>query len=252
MNRLCSLSILSSTGSSSKTAILNASATKLVFPKLEEMAAEIIERTDIAPVTTDKKKSLTFIHLGFAQLLSYLCLESEEFVRFSSVSASPFSSNSGLNLSILRSLSGNDKVFASMISSYFWKEKTVIKGNDLVQLQSLQCLLHFFSIPNLNLRTCLSENVLAFNDALETANFDYEIFSNGKILKINEAINENRILDHVKKIQELILSTDNEDIVLAQLDLLKHKLLSASKMLKGKRNVEMTDADKEWISNCIK
>ena len=85
MNRLCSLSILTSTGSSSKTAVLNASVTKLVFPKLEEMAAEIIERTDIAPVTTDRKKSLTFIHLGFAQLLSHLCLESEEFVRFSSV-----------------------------------------------------------------------------------------------------------------------------------------------------------------------
>ena len=148
----------------------------------------------------------------------------------------------------------NEKTFGTMISSYFWNEKIRIKGHHLVQLQSLQGLLQFFSIssiPKLTLRTCLSGNVLTFNDSTEEA-LDYEILSNGTILKNNGINNEIRILTHVKKIQDLLAHTDNEDIILAQLDLLKHRFLSIFKPSKSQSDFEMTEVDQEWISNCIK
>ena len=281
MHRLCGLSVLAmglkkqgqAAWSCHSTSILNSSATtNLVFPKLEAMASEMIEKPDIAPVSNDKKKSLAFVHLNFSQLLSSLCLESEEFVKFSPTTANI---QMTLNLELLRKWAFNQNGFVPLLTFYFLKKNFKVEVMELSHGQCLRQLLEYFDIPLLQLRNDYHEESckLQLNNAAAAS-------GSSVLFKVtNESILKNAVADdylpedlemltYAKKLQTILLEEEADEendgsddvITMARLDLHKHTFSSlfsrysqccksAKRIQSFKNAYELSDFDIQWLEN---
>ena len=275
MQRLCGLSVLvmgkkQGPASCHSTSILNSSTTtNLVFPKLEAMASEMTENPDIAPVSNDKRKSLAFIHLHFSQLLSYLCLENEEFVKFSPT-ATTANIQMTLNLEQLRKWALNQN-FVLLLTFYFLKKNFTVEVIEHSYGQCLRQLLKYLDIPLLQLRSDYHEDSckLQLNNDEPTASSSEVLFklTSENIIKIlpNDLQEELELLTYAKKLQTILLEeadAENGDavIAIAKLDLHKHTFSSLfrryGKSCKNLKNIqsfknayELSDFDIQWLEN---
>ena len=160
-SRLYSLSVMAI--GSSKTSVLSSNITRVIFPRFEHIIKELGERNEISIVTGEKQKALTFLHLSMVQLLSLLCHESEEFVKFSTVSLQKITEKPDLTSVKLWAESDS---FSDLLNSYLTSSKTlVIKSPDTRIRKDIKAFLQYISLPLI--RTDM--------DFVHEGHFDYEI-----------------------------------------------------------------------------
>ena len=277
MHRLCGLSVLSlgKQGIPSSKSTLSSSATKLVFPKLEEMASEMIGNPDIAPVACDKRKSLTYIHLNFSQLFSHLSLQSEEFVHFSPTTLQSNSNTMSmpLNLELLRKWALNQN-FVTLLNDYFTKKKFKVSVLDPSLGKYLLQFLHFCDIPCLGLKNAYDQESCQLhlnNDTADEATTSVVIYkvTNESIEQIAQTdfvgVDVGQLLTYSRRLQDILLQAAvgnqyQDDIAtIARLDLHKHTFASlfnayrcvigSKRRLSLKNQYDLSDFDFSWLEN---
>ena len=97
--------------------VFSQSMTDTIFPKLENIANELIEREEVSIIEAETRpKALTFLHLSLIPLLLELSNSSEEFFKTSSVSTMK-ESKGNLDLEILKNWAQTD-TFEKLIHDF--------------------------------------------------------------------------------------------------------------------------------------
>ena len=97
--------------------VFSQSMTNIIFPKLENIANELIEREEVSIIAVENRpKALTFLHLSLIPLLLGLSNSSEEFFKISSVSTMK-ESKGNLDLEILKNWAKTD-AFEKLIHDF--------------------------------------------------------------------------------------------------------------------------------------
>ena len=93
---------------SKEQSVFSQNMTNIIFPKLENIANELIEREEVSIISAETRpKALIFLHLSLIPLLLELSNSSEDFFKTSSVSTMK-ESKGNLNLEILKNWAKTD------------------------------------------------------------------------------------------------------------------------------------------------
>ena len=102
---------------SKEQSVFSQNMTNIIFPKLENIANELIEREEVSIIAAETRpKALTFLHLSLIPLLLELSNSSEEFFKSSRVSTMK-ESKGNLDLEILKNWAKTD-AFQKLIHDY--------------------------------------------------------------------------------------------------------------------------------------
>lgn len=241
LSRLYSLGIMSI--SSSKTSILSSNLTRIIYPRLEFAAQEVIERPEVSPIAADKQKSLTFLHLSMVQLLSTLCHESEEFVKFSIVRKRPLQEERVLNLEQIK-VWAKTLTFQQILEDFIRGKKVVVSATDDCT-STLENFLTFVSLPK-------AKGTLVF----ENERPQYKV-STSQFEKVEES-HEFIPISYTSQIMETLRhETLNNAAMEAKIAILSHKFISIINQWPSQmtptfiRSKQLSEADVSWCRQYI-
>ena len=150
------------------------SINRIVLPRLEFLTHELIERSDL--IDPDKKtKALTFLHISLVKLLSQISLESQEFVKFSSITWKKPKHN--IDLVIFKKLAKGDKYSLELFLTQVMQQvPLVIKIDDKeCHPEILVNFLEYIRLPNVTLSILLKEDLIFINNKVCQKSNNYVI-----------------------------------------------------------------------------
>lgn len=237
LSRLYSLAVTAV--GSSKTSILSSNITRLIFPKLESIVENVTNQSSLTLVNVEKHKAMTYVHLSMVQLLSLLCHESEESVKFSPLKK-PATSAQQLDLSYVKAWATNE-AFKLLLDDIIRQNPITIQAKTELRPHLLN-FLRTVTLPKLNI------DGVSFVDQLE--NPDYQLGDGTVMISSPRSTASTSYV--LELIQALTMDILSDNAIQAKIDLIAHKYSTLLRHWPSKvtpaflKSKKLTDVDVEW------
>lgn len=236
LSRLISLAVMAV--GTSKTSILSSNITRLIFPRLESIAQNVTEQSSLTLVNVEKHKAMTYVHLSMVQLLSLLCHESEESVKFSPLKKT----EQQLDLSYVKAWAKKE-AFEHLLDDIIKQNLVKIRAKTELRPHLLN-FLRIITLPNMNIK-------VSFVDHLE--NPDYDLNDDTVTISTTEASPRSTSTSYATElVQSLNIDILSDNAIQAKLDLIVHKYFTLLRHWPSKvtpsfcKSNKLTDVDVQW------